>query len=171
MYSLEDRQHLGWLPFWPNVQYSLLAKTICFCPFCFVYEEKLLKLSHMWNHSLTLRLFLLPSRLLCSLVRGGTCPLGPYRLIAYVNIGRFSEITKVTFINIGTQNCQFRAYIKCNCCLISILLFHSMYVSFNHNSILSLQNNIYIHIKTHLYTMLHPKLKLGVEQNSLKKKF
>ena len=37
----------------------------------------------MWNHSLTLRLFLLPSRLLCSLVRGGTCPLGPYRLIAY----------------------------------------------------------------------------------------
>ena len=37
----------------------------------------------MWNHSLTLRLFLLPSRLLCSLARGGTCPLGPYRLIAY----------------------------------------------------------------------------------------
>ena len=83
MYSLEDRQHLGGLPFCPNLQYSLLAKTICFCPFCFVYEEKFLKLSHMWNHSLTVRLFLLPSRLLCSLARGGTCPLGPYRLIAY----------------------------------------------------------------------------------------
>ena len=37
----------------------------------------------MCNHYLTLRLFLLPSRLLCLLVRGGTCPLGPYRLIAY----------------------------------------------------------------------------------------
>ena len=83
LYILEDRQHLGGLPFCPNVQYSLLAKTICFCPFCFLYQEKLVKLSHMWNHSLTLRLFLLPSRLLCSLVRGGTCPLGPYRLIAY----------------------------------------------------------------------------------------
>ena len=89
---MEDRQHLGGLPFCPNVQYSLLAKTICFCPFWFLYQEKLLKLSHMQNHSLTLRLFLLPSRLLCSLVRGGTCPLGPYRLIAYGYVTTYSKL-------------------------------------------------------------------------------
>ena len=47
LYSLEDRQHLGGLPFCPNVQHSLSAKPICLCPFCFVYHEKLLKLSNM----------------------------------------------------------------------------------------------------------------------------
>ena len=76
-------QHLGGLPFCLNKQYSLLAKTICFCPFCFLYQEKVLKLSHMWNHSLTLTYlcFLLDYFLTCQ--RGGTCPLGPYRLIAF----------------------------------------------------------------------------------------
>ena len=79
--------------------YSLLAKTICVCPFCFLYQEKLLKLSCMCNNYLTLRLFLLPSRLLCLLVRGGTCPLGPYRLIAYgwLEIWKQESLLKMTF--------------------------------------------------------------------------
>ena len=74
---------------WEDYRSAHMYNTVCWpkqsvsVPFAFYIKKKLLKLSHMWNHSLTLRLFLLPSRLLCSLIRGGTCPLGPYRLIAY----------------------------------------------------------------------------------------
>ena len=46
---------------------------------------KITKFRGVWMPYENQILFLLPSRLLYFLIRGGTCPHGPYRLIAYAH--------------------------------------------------------------------------------------